>query len=556
MMESAVGEIVRIGRAADRVACVRSSPPTPPRWEAFVERCPDATFFHRIGWRDIIEDVFDHRTPLPGRRAPGNDRGHPAAGGGRRADCSAMRWSRCRSASTADRPRPMPRPDAHSCEAASALVRFARRRASRISQSCRQACPSWPQQDLYVRFRKTLDADPEANLLAVPRKQRAMVRKGIRNGLRGEIDRSVDRFFALYADNVHRHGTPPFAKRYFARLVEVFGDSCEVSIVTDAGGRPVSGVMSFYFRDEVLPYYAGDTIDARDLAANDFKYWDLMRRACERGVRVFDYGRSKRGTGSFDFKKNWGFEPEPLHYEYRLRKGDADPAEQSAQSEVPRAGRDLEAAAASAGQRARAVIDPQSGIDMGDAAQWVRGLVGRRSDAAGERGQRARVGARGGTRRNAGRREPRRPSDRNIPMARNLAARAGAGGRPGGAWHPGALLADGRVDRCDLDTLGDVHARVRRRADMPLAGLAAPGDDRRHSRPALVARACAGVRRRRAVARHLRRRRSRRQAVRARVHAPGGHRHGARHPRCACRVLSARLPVVRRAVRRNLRARP
>ena len=96
-------------------------------------------------------------------------------------------------------------------------------------------------------------------------------------------------------------------------------------IVTDAGGTPVSGVLSFYFRDEVLPYYAGDTLAARDLAANDFKYWELMRRACERGLRVFDYGRSKRGTGSFDFKKNWGFEPEPLHYEYRLRKRDTVP---------------------------------------------------------------------------------------------------------------------------------------------------------------------------------------------------------------------------------------
>jgi FemAB-related protein (PEP-CTERM system-associated) len=60
---------------------------------------------------------------------------------------------------------------------------------------------------------------------------------------------------------------------------------------------------------------------ARALAANDFKYWELMREACERGCRVFDYGRSKRGTGSFDFKKNWGFEPQPLHYEYLLVKG-------------------------------------------------------------------------------------------------------------------------------------------------------------------------------------------------------------------------------------------
>ena len=171
-----------------------------------------------------------------------------------------------------------------------------------------------------MTFRKDLLPDVDANLLAIPRKQRAMVRKGIKQGLSSEIDKSVDRFFALYADNVHRHGTPPFAKQYFVRLMEVFGDACEIMTVIDDHGSPVSGVLSFYFRDEVLPYYAGDTLGARDLAANDFKYWELMRRACERGLRTFDYGRSKIGTGSFDFKKNWGFESMPLAYEYQLIK--------------------------------------------------------------------------------------------------------------------------------------------------------------------------------------------------------------------------------------------
>jgi FemAB-related protein (PEP-CTERM system-associated) len=117
---------------------------------------------------------------------------------------------------------------------------------------------------------------------------------------------------------MHRHGTPPFSRSYFERLLAVFRDSCEIMTVTDERGSPVSGVLSFYFRDEVLPYYAGDTVEARELAANDFKYWELLRRACERGVRTFDYGRSKRGTGSFDFKRNWGFEPTPLAYEFRL----------------------------------------------------------------------------------------------------------------------------------------------------------------------------------------------------------------------------------------------
>ena len=95
--------------------------------------------------------------------------------------------------------------------------------------------------------------------------------------------------------------------------------------VTGPEGQPLSSVLSFYFRDEVLPYYAGDDESARESAANDFKYWELMRRACARGLKVFDYGRSKQGTGSFSFKKNWGFEPRPLRYEYCLYKRDAIP---------------------------------------------------------------------------------------------------------------------------------------------------------------------------------------------------------------------------------------
>ena len=75
----------------------------------------------------------------------------------------------------------------------------------------------------------------------------------------------------------------------------------------------------------MLPYYAGDDVAARDVGANDFKYWELMRRACERGLKTFDYGRSKKDTGPYSFKKNWGFIPQPLHYEFRLYRGDAIP---------------------------------------------------------------------------------------------------------------------------------------------------------------------------------------------------------------------------------------
>ena len=287
-----------------------------PRWEAFVERCPEATFFHRVAWRDVIEGCFGHRAHyLLATRGPEVRGILPLA------EVRSLLFGHalvslpfCAVAGIA----------ADDAEAAAALLRAARALGESLgvghlelrNRSPRD--PAWPRQSLYAGFRKTLLPDAQANLAAIPRKQRAMVRKGMKGGLSSQLDEGVDRFFALYADNVHRHGTPPLPKRYFAALRAAFGPAVEVLTVCDAQGRAVSGVLSFYFRDEVLPYYAGDRVEARELAANDFKYWELMRRACERGVRVFDYGRSKQGTGPYDFKRNWGFEPEPLAYEYCL----------------------------------------------------------------------------------------------------------------------------------------------------------------------------------------------------------------------------------------------
>jgi FemAB-related protein (PEP-CTERM system-associated) len=83
-------------------------------------------------------------------------------------------------------------------------------------------------------------------------------------------------------------------------------------------GEIVASVLSFYWRDEVVPYYGGGMPIARDVAGNDFMYWNLMQCAAARGCRIFDFGRSKLGTGAYDFKKNWGFTAQPLPYEYRL----------------------------------------------------------------------------------------------------------------------------------------------------------------------------------------------------------------------------------------------
>ena len=287
------------------------------RWDAFVRSCPEATFFHLTGWKNVIENVLGHPTYyLYAEYANGIDGVLPLAHVRSFLFGNALVSTPfCVQGGVAARTEEARRALEDEAErlAVSLGVDYLEMRNRVLRRT------DWPTKDLYVSFRKAIHPDPEANLNAIPRKQRAMVRKGIAAGLESSIDRGIDRFFEAFAASQRNLGTPVLPKRYFQALRDEFGEASEILTVTSAG-KVVASVLSFTFRDEVLPYYGGGPAEARELKANDFMYWELMKRSAERGIRVFDYGRSKVGSGSYSFKKNWGFEPEPLPYQYRLVK--------------------------------------------------------------------------------------------------------------------------------------------------------------------------------------------------------------------------------------------
>ncbi|ADJ64241.1 conserved hypothetical protein [Herbaspirillum seropedicae SmR1] len=281
-------------------------------------QCPQATFFHRAGWKEVMERSFGHRTYFLYAERAGQI-------------CAVLPLARIKSPLFGHWLGSLPfcvygGIAGDDAQARALLEQAALELAHELGvdhleyRNIEAQHSDWPGKALYVTFRKGISADDEENMQAIPRKQRAMVRKGVKFGLQSEIDSDTERFFAAYSASVHRLGTPVFSRKHFKVLAEVFGEDCEVLTITH-NGQTVSSVMSFYFRDEVLPYYGGGNASARELAGNDFMYWELMRRAAARGVRVFDFGRSKEGTGAYDFKKNWGFTPTPLHYEYQLLRG-------------------------------------------------------------------------------------------------------------------------------------------------------------------------------------------------------------------------------------------
>lgn len=170
----------------------------------------------------------------------------------------------------------------------------------------------------YVTFSQTIGPDEQPILDAIPRKTRYMVRKALKENLTTQIEHNDWRNFEdLYSKNLRRLGTPSFPRRHFQALLENFRGMIDIREVK-LEGKTIAAVLSFYFRDQILPYYGASDLAYNSIAPNNFMYYDLMRWGGKNGYGIFDFGRSKKVKGSYDFKSHWGMVERELPYEVIL----------------------------------------------------------------------------------------------------------------------------------------------------------------------------------------------------------------------------------------------
>lgn len=311
-------------RQGDSISVREASATDAQAWDTFVDRNEAATFFHRYGWAVVIEKTFGHspRYLLAERSGavvgilPLIHKTSTLFGNAliSNAFCSY-------GGVAADDP-----------EAAKALEIQAEQLAEQLDVDYLEFRNTAPMRDDWIRkdttyatFRKRMEPGRDEIIKAVPSKgRRHELRKSLHQGLRFEIDDDVDDFYKVFAESYRNLGTPVYPKRYFTNLMEVFGRDFDICVVRGPDG-PLSGSMAFSFKDHVHPYYTGGTAAARNVQANDFLFLNIMCRALERGYGTFDFGRSKVGTGSYDYKTYWGFKPQPLAYEYRLVRAEQAP---------------------------------------------------------------------------------------------------------------------------------------------------------------------------------------------------------------------------------------
>ncbi len=292
-------------------------------WDAFVRNTPGGSPFHLLAWKRAVETAFRHRAHyLMAVRGGGLEGVLPLfevrgllGGRGLVSVPYGVYGGVC----------------ATSAAAREALVGASRQLAGRVKadyvelrhRSGQEA--DLPTKSLYVTFSRPIESSEEANLNAIPRKQRRMTRQGLKHGLRPEFGlQHLDRFYDIYAHSVHALGSPVFPRRLFHAIGQEFGKDCELLTIWK-DSVPVSGVLTLLFEDQVLPYYGGARQEALAFAVNDFMYWELLCHAAKAGYRTFDFGRSREGTGAYNFKRHWGFEPVALPYQYVLLDGSQMP---------------------------------------------------------------------------------------------------------------------------------------------------------------------------------------------------------------------------------------
>jgi FemAB-related protein (PEP-CTERM system-associated) len=292
-------------------------------WEAYVRRAPGATFFHLPGWRRVVETTFGHRSLyLTARRGEELVGGLPlfalqsllfgrslvslpfAIGGGVLADDAA----------------------AAAALLAAAQAEAERRRVDYLELRSEQAIfPGLLTKDLYVTFRADLRESEETLLKRLERKRRQMMNFAARAGYTWRVAgrEELPLFYRMFVENMRHHGTPVYPRRFLAEILDRYPGEANLFFV-EQDGRPLAGTLNLLFGGVVMPFYAGhaplpkEAKGARPRGVDDFLYLALMRWGREKGFLTFDFGRSKRGTGAWQFKARWGMEEVPLAYQYHL----------------------------------------------------------------------------------------------------------------------------------------------------------------------------------------------------------------------------------------------
>jgi len=183
-----------------------------------------------------------------------------------------------------------------------------------------------PAEGSKVRMLLPLQSSAKEQFKQFKSKLRSQVRKAEKNGvtfLEGNTEEHRRAFYHVMQVNMHQLGSPVHSRRWFEAVLDCYGNRARLGLV-EYDGTVVGGAIILLNGLMVSVPWASTLPEYNHLSPNMLLYWGLLSIAAESGHKVFDFGRSTIGEGTYRFKKQWGAEPLALDWQV-LNNGELNP---------------------------------------------------------------------------------------------------------------------------------------------------------------------------------------------------------------------------------------
>jgi FemAB-related protein (PEP-CTERM system-associated) len=307
---------------------IHCNPTNDSAWNAFVDACPRASFYHRAEWRRVNEQCFGHRTAYIA-----------AVDGGRFVGVFPLVQLKSMLFGNLACSLPFVNyggPAGENDAIEEALLEAGAGVAAEWGveyleiRSKRHLGQRFPASDHKVSMTLALDRDPDViwNSYKAKAGPRQDIRRGYNNGFTARFGGAdlLDPFYAVLSESWRDMGTPIYRKEYLRTVLTTFPQKTRVCVVSAADGTPAAAALCGHHRDVVEGMWLGMRAEYRKQMVGYVLYWELIKDACERGFARFHLGRSTAQSGGEQFKKKWNAEAVQLYWQYILRTRDEIPA--------------------------------------------------------------------------------------------------------------------------------------------------------------------------------------------------------------------------------------
>lgn len=155
---------------------------------------------------------------------------------------------------------------------------------------------------------------------------RSRIRRADRQGLQFEWGGAglLPDFYGVFAPAMHALGTPVYPRRFFETTYRALSQHIRVLVVRLSGVVQAGAILIGHGSRIEVPWSAA-TPGAKHAGINMRMYWEMLREAVRLEAQAFDFGRSTRDSGTYQFKARWGAMPLQLHWHYWLPEGASIP---------------------------------------------------------------------------------------------------------------------------------------------------------------------------------------------------------------------------------------